>query len=327
MGPGPAPRPPSGDRASIVVPTLNAEGPLRELLPALRSQSPAPPGEIILVDSGSGDGTRELAARADGVRVVEIARFSHGGARNLGAGLAAGEVVVFLSQDALPAGERWLAELLAPLGDPGVAASFSRQVPRPGANPMERHFLGTHFPPGSPRTMRRCGDGPLLFQRDVFFSNVSAAVRRDLLERHPFDESLIMSEDQQLARDLLLAGHAVVYAPASVVVHSHEYTLRQAFERYFDSVYSLTKIFPGHGLGRSAGLGASYLRHEAAAMLRHHPGWLPRYAGYVCAKGLGTVLGHLAERLPRGWARRMSLNKPHWNRPGGPRARDPQAQR
>ena len=310
-------------RASVVVPTLNARPHLDDLLRVLRAQRPCPPEEIILVDSGSTDGTAACAALEPGVQVVAIERFSHGGARNLGTTRSRGEIVVFLSQDALPADERWLSGLLAPLEDAGVGAVFSRQVPRPGANPMERHFLETHFPPGEPRIMRRRGGGHLLFQRDVFFSNVSAAVRRDLLLRHPFDENLIMSEDQQCARDLLLAGHAVAYAPASVVVHSHDYTLRQAFERYFDSVYSLTKIFPRHDIGRSASVGTSYLREEATMMLRRHPAMLPRYAGYVLAKGGGTNRGHFAERLPRGLARRLCMHKSYWEPPGRPRASGP----
>jgi rhamnosyltransferase len=165
--------------------------------------------------------------------------------------------------------------------------------------------------------MRWRGADALVFQRDVFFSNVSAAVRRETMLRHPFDEGLIMSEDQQLARDLLLGGAAVAYAPASVVLHSHNYTLRQVFERYFDSVYSLRQVFPHHDLAASANLGAGYLRREAAMMVRRHPGQLPRYAGYVLARGLGTLLAHVAEHLPRSWARRLSLHKEHWDRAAG----------
>jgi len=306
-------RPATVRRASVVIPTLNAQRHLPALLRALRGQQPTPPGEIVLVDSGSRDGTIAQAAGEPGVRVVTIEHFSHGAARNLGISHCSGEFVVFLSQDALPANEGWLRELLVPFEEPGIAASFSRQIPRPDASPMERYFLETHFPPGEMKVMRRRGEGSLVFQRDVFFSNVSAAVRREVLLCHRFDESLIMSEDQQLARDLLLAGHAVAYAPASVVLHSHNYTLRQAFERYFDSVYSLTKIFPHHDMAASASLGAGYLRREAAMMVRRHPGEIPRYVGYVLAKGLGTVLGHYAERLPRRWARRLSMHKGHWD--------------
>lgn len=304
----------SAPRVSIVIPTLNALPYLPALLQAFRRQRPEAPAEIILVDSGSLDGTVEHVAGVEGVRVVTIERFTHGGSRNLGVRESRGEFVAFLSQDALPADECWLRELLAPFADPDVAAAFSRQTPRPDANPMERHFLETHFPAGDPVVMRFGGAGQPVFQRDVFFSNVSAAVRREAALRHPFDEELIMSEDQQLARDFLLAGLAVAYAPASVVLHSHNYTLRQAFERYFDSVYSLTKIFPRHDIGSSVSMGAGYLWREAAMMARRHPAHLPRYAGYVLAKSLGTLLGHYAERLPRSWARRMSMHKAYWDR-------------
>jgi len=304
----------STPRVSVVIPTLNARPYLPALLQAFRHQRPAAPSEIIIVDSGSRDGTVEHVAGMEGVRVVMIERFTHGGSRNLGVRESRGEFVAFLSQDALPADDYWLRELLAPFADSDVAAAFSRQTPRPDASPMERYFLETHFPAGDPVFMRFRGVGQPVFQQDVFFSNVSAAVRREAALRHPFDEELIMSEDQQLARDFLLAGQAVAYAPASVVLHSHNYTLRQAFERYFDSVYSLTKIFPRHDMGSSVSLGAGYLRREAAMMVRRHPGHLPRYAGYVLAKSLGTLLGHWAERMPRSWARRMSMHKAWWDR-------------
>ena len=299
---------------SVVIPTLNAMAYLPALLPALRSQKPCPPMEILIVDSRSTDGTRDFVQQAGGVevRLIDVTRFSHGGTRNLGIQNARGPIVVFLSQDAIPRDDTWLAELIAPLQDPQVAASFSRQVPRSDANPMEQFFLATHFPE-NPVVYRRRPDGqPPAFQRDVFFSNVSSAARREVILRHPFDDSLLMSEDQQFARDVLLAGHAVVYASASVVLHSHNYTFLTALRRYFDSAYSLTQIFKGHGISSSARMGSSYLRRECAMMFRHHPLLLPRYAAYVLAKTIGTVLGHFADRLPRRWVRVLSLHSSYW---------------
>jgi rhamnosyltransferase len=296
---------------SVVIPVLNAARHLPDLLPRLLAQRPAPPEEIVLVDSGSRDGTVELARSFDRVRVVPIARFSHGRARNLGVREARGELVALMTQDAVPRDEQWLAALLAPLDDPGVAATYSRQVPRDDANPMERFFLATRFPPGPPvRRKRRPGRPPSL--EDVFFSNVAAAVRRPVLLDHPFDESLIMSEDQQFARDALAAGFATVYVPDSVVVHSHNYSLGTCFRRYFDSVYSLTVIFPRHDMGTSASMGFSYLWREFRHMARRHPAWLPYYALYTCAKTAGTLAGHFAERMPRRVARRLSLHRYHW---------------
>jgi len=295
---------------SVVIPVLNAGRYLPELLPAILAQDPAPPREIVLVDSGSDDDTRAVAARFPSVRVIPIEHFSHGRARNLGAADASGAVIVLMTQDAVPAHREWMARLLSPLADPQVAASFSRQMPRPDASPMERFFLQTHFPPGRP--VRRERTRAVLGLRDVFFSNVSAAVRRSVLLEHPFDESLIMSEDQQFARDVLYAGYATVYQPDSVVVHSHNYSLPVVFKRYLDSVYSLRIIFPEHGLRVSSAMGIHYLTREAWHMVRHHPFRLPYYALYVAARTLGTYAGHAAEFMPRSLLRRLSLHSYHW---------------
>lgn len=306
-------------RASLVVPTLNARPYLPDLFAALRAQQPRPPDEILLIDSGSTDDTVAFALREPGVRVETITNFSHGRARNLGGRRARGDIVVFLSQDALPAHPDWLARLMEPFADPTVAAVCSRQTPRPGANPMERYFLHTHFPGGPAVRRRKAGSEPTF--AEAFFSNVSAAVRREALLAHPFDEELIMSEDQQLSRDLLRAGWGVVYAPESVVLHSHNYTLGVVLRRYFDSVYSLRQVYPAHGLSSSVTTGGGYTLREALHIVRRHPLWLPYYALYATARGLGALLGHVAERLPTGLAARLSLHAYYW-RPNRARAGD-----
>jgi len=296
---------------SVVIPVLNAEAYLERLLTAIFNQKPAAPPEVVLVDSMSKDRTREIAAGFADVRVVPVEKFTHGGARNLGVREAKGDIVVLMTQDALPQDETWLAKLLEPFSDPKVAATYSRQVPYPDANPMERYFLLTHFPPGETvRREQRDGEHGL---GDVFFSNVAAALRRDLLLKFPFDETIIMSEDQQVSRDLLKAGYAVVYQPESVVVHSHNYSLSVCFRRYFDSVYSLTQIFPKHDMGESASMGFGYLFREMWHMTRHHPAWLPYYVCYTACKAGGTLMGHFAGRMPRAWARKMSLHRYYWD--------------
>lgn len=307
----------AANKVSVVIPVLNAEPYLDRLLTAILSQQPRPPDEVVLMDSMSKDRTREIAARFPNVRVVPVPKFSHGGTRNEGARAARGEIVVLMTQDAVPRDKHWLAKLLEPFSDPKVAATYSRQVPYPDANPMERYFLFTHFPPGN-SVRREQGQSDLGFL-NVFFSNVAAALRRDLLLKFPFDETLIMSEDQQVSRDLIKAGYAVIYQPDSVVIHSHNYTLDVCFRRYFDSVYSLTQIFPKHDIGESASMGFTYLFREIWHMLRHHPAWFPFYICYTTCKVAGTLMGHFAEKLPRTWARKMSLHRYYWERPAGSR--------
>ena len=298
---------------SVVIPVLNAGALLPGLLKSIASQQPAAPDEIILVDSHSTDNTVAIAQSYPEVKIIPIDLFSHGRARNLGAREATGEIIVLMTQDALPADRHWLAELLEPLADPQVAAVCSRQVPRPDAPPTEKFFLSYHFPPGPPlRRVRPAGRSLTL--ADVFFSNVSAAVRRDIILRCPFDETLIMSEDQQFARDLIAAGYAIVYQPSSVVVHSHRYSLGTAFRRYFDSVYSLTLIFPAHDLKVSAAMGRRYLRQEIGYMLRHHPLYVPYYCLYTLCKMAGVLCSHFAARMPLCLARACSLHRYYWEK-------------
>ncbi len=298
---------------SVVIPTLNALAHLPALLVALRMQRPFPPKEILIVDSRSTDGTRDYLLGIGGeVRLIDIACFSHGGARNLGVRHSTGDFVVFLSQDAIPRDDTWLAQLLAPFHNAEVAATFSRQVPRPNANPMERFFLDTHFP-ASPAVYRnRTDNGELQFQRDVFFSNVSSAARRDVILQHPFDERLIMSEDQQFARDVILAGHIVAYSPRSMVDHSHNYSFLQVMRRYFDSALSLAMIFPKHSFSHAFRIGMPYLQSEFVMMLRKHRCALPGYLAYVCARSMGVFLGHYANTLPRFVVKRLSFHRYHW---------------
>jgi len=296
---------------SVVIPVLNAAEYQPDLLRILLAQEPVPPREILLVDSRSTDATREIALSFDRVQVIDIEKFSHGRARNLGAQMATGEIVALLTQDALPRDPTWLATLLEPLEDPRIAATFSRQVPRPEASLMERFFLQTRFPDGPPLRRERAGEEVLTLEK-VFFSNVAAAIRRERLLEFPFDEALIMSEDQQWARDVLAGGYATIYQPLSVVVHSHGYRLWTVLRRYFDSVHSLTIIFPGHGIGTSASMGLGYLARELRFMVGH-PLQLPYYFLYTLAKTSGTVLGHLAPWMPRFLARRLSFHRYHWD--------------
>ena len=110
---------------SVVIPTLNAEGYLPDLLEAVRQQVPCPPDEIIVIDSESRDRTREIARSFPNTQVEVITNFTHGRARNLGVRLSKGEYVVLMSQDAVPRDEHWLHNLLQPFSDAAVAATIS----------------------------------------------------------------------------------------------------------------------------------------------------------------------------------------------------------
>ena len=131
---------------SVILPTLNAAGEIAALLAALMDQT-QPPEEILVVDSGSTDDTAELA-RAHGARVMSVPRdqFDHGGTRDAALRQTAGEFVLFLTQDALPADERYIEHLLKAFADERVAAASGRQLPRSDARPYVRAVQQYRYP-------------------------------------------------------------------------------------------------------------------------------------------------------------------------------------
>jgi rhamnosyltransferase len=297
---------------SVVIPIRNAEYYLPKLLPQLFAQEGVELQEVILLDSMSTDRSLEIAADFPKIRIIPIHNFSHGGTRNLGIQEARNEVVVLMTQDALPQGTEWMRKLVEPLKKKNVAYTFSRQVPYPKTHPLEAYYLDQKFSSKRSKTYELNGD-TIDSLDQVFCSNVSSALKRSLALQFPFDSTLIMGEDQQFSRDLQLAGYAVEYVHDSIVVHSHNYNLQQTFRRYFDSVIAITQIFPSHQLSASASSGIGYLKHEFLFLLKHHPVYVPYYVFYLGAKTLATVFAHMEKRLPRRFVRFCSMNKGHWN--------------
>ena len=291
---------PSPD-VSIILLTHQAGPDIERVLSAVFAQEKAPPFEVIAIDTASSNGTLERLARWP-VRVERITRdeFSHPGTRNRGVRLARGEIVVFLVQDAIPAHPRWLANLLAPLDDPRVAAAYSRQVPRAGANPIERRDIERGAPPT--RRVTRVDDAePFLIdeyrrrtQAFITFSHVASCGRRRLLLEHPLDERLPMVEDQEWCKRILEAGWTVVYEPSSVVAHSHEHTLRQLYRRQFDYGRSFARFLPLPASFTNALVAAGYEALGDWIYLRGLGGsvaWKVRWAAAIPVRRLAMKLG------------------------------------
>jgi rhamnosyltransferase len=277
---------------SVVIPVKDGGEDLRRCLRAVAAQRVADDVEVVVVDSGSSDSSVEVA-RSFGARVHEIApsEFNHGGTRNLGASLASGDRLVFTSQDAHAEGDDWLALLTAPLADPGVAGAYGRQVAHEDASPSEQFFLDFLYGPAS--RIQRAGEriGP----QDTLFSNVNAAIRRDVFERLPFVDDIVMSEDQEWSARVLKEGYALHYVAEAVVRHSHPYTLRQAFRRFYESGLSARQSYlVESSVADLARLHVAYPFREIAWLVRtRQPRWIPRAIAYQVVKGAGVVLGVL----------------------------------
>lgn len=256
---------------SVVIPTFDGERYLAEVLDAIEAQRGAGAVETLVIDSGSTDATLALVRARPAVRLHEIpnAEFGHGRTRNLGARLANGRVVAFLTQDATPAGPDWLSELIAPLAEPGVVGVFGRQLPRSHAFPLQKYDIERAFDaqgPGDRVTVRTlpAGAGAAELDRLSFYSDVNAAASRAFLTEVLPYRDVPYSEDLAFARDALTAGHSIAYAPAGAVLHSNDATVREYRSRMFDETLGQRRT--GHAVPSVSP--ASALAHAAAGALR-----------------------------------------------------------
>lgn len=246
--------------------------------------------EVIIVDSTSCPSDVALM-RAFPLRLHQIAprEFGHGRTRNMLAGLAQGRMLLYLSQDAEPVGPDWMRTLLQPLQDPAVAGCYAKQVPRPDADPLIRFFLARTY--GARQARRRVTRGKSVRIDDIFFSNVSSAIRRQVWERFPFRDDVVMSEDQYWAYDVLCGGYEVIYHPSAQVFHSHNYSLRTLFRRNWDSGASLRGLITDSPAA-IATRGLAYVAGQATYLVREgRPHWLPYMLAYEGTKALGFSMG------------------------------------
>jgi rhamnosyltransferase len=305
---------------SVVIPVKNGGERLRRCLEAIRGQSIEDEVEVIVVDSGSTDGSQELA-RSLGAAVHEIPpeAFNHGATRTLGAQLAGGEIVVFTVDDALPVGDTWLEALTAPLRDEDdVAGTYSRQIAYDDAPPHQRFYIDYRYGPEA--RIQRAASPSELTVANTLFSDVSSAIRKSILERFPFANDIVIAEDLEWASRVLLAGYAIAYVPDSVVRHSHTYSLAGIFKRYFDQGAAAEHSYMAAGRSSPASV-----RGEGLAFVLRELGWLWR-SGQRCH--IPYALAHEATRysafrlgvrhrqVPRALRRRISRTSVYWEDSG-----------
>ncbi|HXD55756.1 MAG TPA: glycosyltransferase [Solirubrobacteraceae bacterium] len=313
-------------RVTVAIPVRNGGELLAEVLRSLACQTVA--HELLVCDSGSSDGSPELA-RAHGARLIEIApeSFGHGRTRNLLMQEASGSHVAFLTQDAVPAGERWLECLLGGFSlAEDVAVSFGPYRARPGASLLVRLELESWFaslaPDQAPRLDRLTAaesalDAVSLMGRRGFLSDANACLARAAWERVPFRD-VAYAEDRALALDLLRAGYAKAYVPEAMVVHSHDYTPLQQLRRSFDESRALLEIYGWrepvtlrHLLGQLRGAAGQVNRELARDGVPRaaRVGPLARTGADRAARLGGSILGSRAERLPARARRVLSLER------------------
>jgi glycosyltransferase involved in cell wall biosynthesis len=217
---------------SVVIRTFNEEKFLPALLDALSGQA-VQNFETIVVDSGSLDRTREIAAqKADQLLRIQSHDFTFGHSLNVGIRNASGRYIVIVSAHTLPADDQWLIKLIEPLQASRTAMVYGRQLGGEASKFSETQDMRRTF--GS--------DREILQPPNFFANNANSAIRKDLWQQHLFDESLPGLEDIEWAKYWMERDYQVVYEPTAALYHIHKESWRQVRRRFYREAIAARRI-------------------------------------------------------------------------------------
>jgi len=297
----------------LFVPLRNGGELWRRWLEAFDMQT-VKPARMLVIDSSSTDCGVELA-RAAGfdVHVIPVERFNHGATRQLGAEMLEGaEILIYMTQDALPAAPDALEKLLAGFTDERIGAVYGRQLPQPGCGALGAHARLFNYPAqGAVKTL---ADAPRLGIKTAFLSDSFAAYRRcALTQAGGFPSRVILGEDTYVAAKMLLNGWNIAYCAEAQVFHSHDYTLAQEFGRYFDTgVFHGREPWLREKFGQPTGEGMRFVRSELRYLTRERPLLIPSALLRTALKFAGYKLGKRERHWPLWLKRRLSMYGGYW---------------
>jgi rhamnosyltransferase len=299
----------AGRTIGVAVITHEARHLLARSLPPLLESAVAP--RVLVVNSSSNDGTVEEAERL-GAETLVIPRvdFNHGTTRNLACAHLGTDVVVLTTPDAYAVGDA-IATLTEPVARGDAAVAYGRQLVRPDAHVFERLLREFNYPQES--HVRTTADAGRYGAYLTFCSNAFAAWDRRALEGIGGFRPTLSHEDAVAAAMLLERGYAVAYVAEAQVEHSHRYTHRGDFRRYFDAGYARTEHADVLGSREVHGsLGRRYALAVGRHVVHEQPSLAPSALVHLGAKWAGYAAGSHASRAPLWVKRRLSGQDYFW---------------
>ncbi|MGF1531028.1 MAG: glycosyltransferase family 2 protein [Puniceicoccaceae bacterium] len=296
---------------TVAIPARNGGALFGRVLEAVLNQDIAEEFEILVADTESSDGTRErvmhLAENNDNFRwfPVKKADFGHGKTRNLLVEKARGDVVAFLTQDALPVDRNWLRNLVEPLrSQRDVAGATGLHLAYPEHGPITARNMSHHFRSfGDELKLQRIDDREL-YEMDQayrqhlhFYSDNNSAMIREVWEKIPYLE-VPFGEDQLWAEKILQAGYAKAWVPQAAVFHSHRFSFRNTVARAKEEAIYYHQVF-GYRLGAPLGISLrrAWIQWRADCHWMKEQGAIPKGERKATAIDIfGLYLGHWLAR-------------------------------
>lgn len=294
----------------VVVLTLNSKKHLAKCLPPFLD-SPLKP-RVVVVDSSSEDGTAQLA-EAMGAEVLVVSRktFNHGLTREQARRYLNSDIIVMVTPDAHARDRSLLQRLIRPIQDGEAAVAYARQIPHKNAGFFESFAREFNYP--SEGHCRSIEDWDKYGAYTFFCSNSCAAYCNKSLDAIGGFKSVLLGEDTVATAQLLHEGHKIAYVADAVVYHSHGYSLKQEFQRYFDTGLARAEYRKLIATCRDdTSRGKRFVKEMMKRLLKEKPHLLPYGVAQTFAKWFGYKLGQKSVRAPNWFKRLFSGHKAYW---------------
>ncbi|MDD2980157.1 MAG: glycosyltransferase [Hespellia sp.] len=300
-------------KIEIVIPTYRPGEELRHIIKRLNKQS-YPIEQIHIIDTVAEDTGIAFDSLGDNIKLTRImkAEFDHGGTRARGMEESKAEIVVFMTQDALPADTHLIEKLVHCFEDEKVGVAYARQLPKDDCRIIEKYTRSFNY--SSCGAVKTAADLDAMGVKTYFCSDVCAAYRKDIYNAvGGFEKKVIFNEDMILAAKLIQSGYKVAYAAEAKVIHSHNYSWRQQFRRNFDLAVSQAchpEIFRNVS---SESEGIRLIKKTVSYLLKIRKPWL--IFSLIFSSGFkysGYWLGKHYRKLPMGIIQRCTMNPAYW---------------
>ena len=298
---------------TVIIPTYKPGASFRRLMKKLSTQT-YPIEKIIIMNTEQQywkDALIQDVGQAE-VHHITKAEFDHGKTRAMGAAMANSDILVFFTQDAVPADDLVVEYLVQAFQDESVGAAYGRQLPNPDCKFIEAYTRGFNYPKNS--SVKRKSDLPKLGIKTYFCSNVCSAYRKSVYEKMGgFITRTIFNEDMIMAAHMVQAGYGIAYQADAKVFHSHNYSYTQQFCRNFDLAVSQAdhpEIFADIS---SESEGIRLVKKTAAYLMQEKKPWL--IPDLILASGfkfLGYKAGQNYKKLPKSLIRKFTMNPSYW---------------
>ena len=298
----------------VIIPAYHPGKEFATLIKRLEKQS-VPIHRIIVMNTEESMWNKEWEKLSGVMEVHHLAKseFDHGGTRAWAAELSDADVMVFMTQDAMPADRELLAELLKALDqEENIAAAYARQLPNAECSFVERYTRAFNYPDRS--VVKTKKDMDQYGIKTFFCSNVCAAYKKDIYQKQGgFVRRTIFNEDMIYAGGLIQAGYGIAYAAEARVIHSHNYNCMQQFHRNFDLGVSQAEhpeIFEGVP---SEGEGMRLVKKTLAYLIHSGRIWLiPGFALQCAGKYAGYLAGKKFRKLPKKFILWCTMSPNYW---------------